>query len=80
MTFLFAVDSYVARDLGGGDPERMAPPNFATYVQELFAGSAVQVEVISNRKIFEQEYPLFAAVDRAANCKQFVWLKTHSCS
>lgn len=58
---------FVTRDLGGGDPERMAPPNFATYVQELFAGSAVSVDVISNRKIFEKEYPLFAAVDRAAN-------------
>lgn len=58
---------YVARDLGGGDPERMAPPKFATYVQEIFANTPVKVEVISNRQVFEKEYPLFAAVDRAAS-------------
>jgi leucyl aminopeptidase len=57
---------YVARDLGGGDPERMAPPQFASYVKELFANSPVKVDVISDRKVFEKEYPLFAAVDRAA--------------
>lgn len=57
---------YIARDLGGGDPERMSPPNFANYVQELFANTVVKVEVISSRKVFEKEYPLFAAVDRAA--------------
>lgn len=56
----------VARDLGGGDPERMAPPNFAKYVEETFAGTCIKVETISDRKVFEKEYPLFAAVDRAA--------------
>jgi leucyl aminopeptidase len=57
----------VARDLGGGDPEIMAPPAFADYVVKTFAGTSIGVDVISDRKVFEKEYPLFAAVDRAAS-------------
>jgi leucyl aminopeptidase len=30
----------VGRDIGGGDPERMAPPRVAEYVQELFSKSS----------------------------------------
>jgi leucyl aminopeptidase len=30
----------VGRDIGGGDPERMAPPRVAEYVQELFNKSS----------------------------------------
>ncbi len=30
----------VGRDIGGGDPERMAPPRVAEYVQELFPKSS----------------------------------------
>jgi len=30
----------VGRDIGGGDPERMAPPRVAEYVQELFHKSS----------------------------------------
>jgi len=56
----------VARDLGGSDPERMAPPKFAEYVQKLFAHSHVKVEVISDKKKFEKDFPCFAAVNRAA--------------
>jgi leucyl aminopeptidase len=58
---------YVARDIGGGDPERMAPPRVAEYIEDLFKDTAVSVEVIEDRKVFEKEYPLFAAVDRAAS-------------
>ncbi|KAG0409812.1 hypothetical protein HPB47_013070 [Ixodes persulcatus] len=56
----------VCRDIGGSDPERMSPPEVASYVQKVFEGSPVQVEVISNEKLLEQEYPLLAAVNRAA--------------
>jgi len=35
----------VGRDIGGGDPERMAPPRVAEYVQELFnKSSGVKVQ------------------------------------
>ena len=34
----------VGRDIGGGDPERMAPPSVADYVQELFKSSSVKVK------------------------------------
>jgi len=56
-----------ARDIGGSDPERMAPPRVEEYVRELFDGSSIQVEVISDISILEKEYPLFAAVNRCAN-------------
>jgi leucyl aminopeptidase len=58
---------FIGRDIGGGDPERMAPPMVAEYVQKAFQGTAVKVEVIKDRAVFEKEYPLFAAVDRAAS-------------
>lgn len=32
------------RDIGGSDPERMAAPRVAEYVEELFRNSPVQVE------------------------------------
>lgn len=38
----------VGRDVGGGDPERMAPPRVAEYVQELFKSSCVTV----NNQVF----------------------------
>ena len=37
----------VGRDIGGGDPERMAPPRVAEYVQELFSKSS-GVKVMMN--------------------------------
>ncbi|XP_077456503.1 putative aminopeptidase W07G4.4 [Stigmatopora argus] len=55
------------RDVGGSDPERMAAPRAADYVVELFKNSAVQVEVISDAKLLEREYPCLAAVNRCAN-------------
>nr|CAD7260532.1 unnamed protein product [Timema shepardi] len=57
---------YVARDIGGGDPERMAPPRVEEYVKEIFAGSLIKIEVISDPNKLDKEYPLFSAVDRAA--------------
>ncbi|KAM8760239.1 putative aminopeptidase W07G4.4 [Acanthopagrus schlegelii] len=55
------------RDIGGSDPERMAAPRVAEYVQELFKDSPVQVEVVSDVKVLEKEYPCLAAVNRCAN-------------
>ncbi|KAE8291886.1 putative aminopeptidase W07G4.4 [Larimichthys crocea] len=55
------------RDIGGSDPERMAAPRVADYVVELFKDSPVQVEVVSDVKVLEKEYPCLAAVNRCAN-------------
>ncbi|XP_044231811.1 putative aminopeptidase W07G4.4 [Thunnus albacares] len=55
------------RDIGGSDPERMAAPRVADYVQELFKDSPVKVEVLSDVRILEKEYPCLAAVNRCAN-------------
>ena len=35
----------VARDIGGSDPERMAPPRVEEYVREVFKGSNISVKV-----------------------------------
>lgn len=56
---------FVARDIGVGDPERMAPPRVEEYVTKLFTG--LKVTVISDINTIGKEYPLFAAVNRAAN-------------
>ena len=58
------------RDIGGSDPERMAAPRVEEYVRELFQGSSISVEVVSDIKTIEKEYPLFAAVNRCANGKE----------
>lgn len=47
----------VARDIGGSDPERMAAPKVAEYVQALFKDSSVKVEIISDTKTIEKEFP-----------------------
>ncbi|XP_065350512.1 putative aminopeptidase W07G4.4 [Cloeon dipterum] len=59
---------FIARDLGGGDPERMAPPKFAQHLVSLFEGSKnVKISVNSDQKDLEKKYPLFGAVNRAAS-------------
>lgn len=59
---------FVARDIGGGDPERMSPPNVANYVQKLFNDSkTIKMTVIDDPARFKKEYPLFEAVNRAAS-------------
>ena len=60
-------NSWVARDVGGSDPERMSPIKVEEYIQDVFAGSSIQVKVISDLPTIEKEFPLFAAVNRAAN-------------
>lgn len=47
----------------------MAAPNVEKYVEELFRGSSVKMEVISDLPTLEKEYPLFAAVNRCASRK-----------
>jgi len=61
---------FVARDIGGSDPERMAPPNVVQYIQDVFEKTDVKVDVISDPTVLGQDYPLFAAVDRAARSVQ----------
>lgn len=58
----------VARDIGGGDPERMAAPRIEEYIRHVFEVnfSGIEVDVISDPAVFAAEYPLFAAVNRAA--------------
>nr|XP_015197444.1 PREDICTED: putative aminopeptidase W07G4.4 [Lepisosteus oculatus] len=57
----------VCRDIGGSDPERMAAPRVAQYVQDLFKGTEVKVSVISHIGELQKEYPCLAAVNRCAN-------------
>ncbi|XP_070502807.1 putative aminopeptidase W07G4.4 [Chironomus tepperi] len=57
---------YICRDIGGGDPERMSPPNVAAYVEKAFTSGKISINIISDQDLFVKEYPLFAAVNRAA--------------
>ncbi|KYM94413.1 Putative aminopeptidase W07G4.4 [Cyphomyrmex costatus] len=58
---------YSCVKLGGADPERMAPSRVEEYLAELFCGSNVTMQVISDQDTLLQEYPLFACVNRAAS-------------
>jgi len=60
----------VARDIGGSDPERMVPPNVEQYIRDVFENTDIKVDVVSDPTVLGQEYPLFAAVDRAASSIQ----------
>lgn len=67
--YIFCLHRFVARDIGGGDPERMAPPNVEKYIRDLFEDKNIKLDVISDEKSLLKEYPLFAAVNRAASGK-----------
>lgn len=56
---------FVARDIGVGDPERMCPTNVEEYIKKIFP--SLKMDVISDVNVLIKEYPLFAAVNRAAN-------------
>lgn len=56
---------FISRDIGGGDPERMAPPAVADYVVKAFTSGVIKVEVISDQDRIEKDFPLFGAVNRA---------------
>lgn len=55
-----------ARDLCGTEPERMAPPGFADYCENLFANTQIQCNVIKDPATIALEYPLLYAVARAS--------------
>lgn len=71
MTSSISTRRIAGRDIGGSDPERMAAPNVEKYVEELFRGSSVRMEVVSDLATLEKEYPLFAAVNRCASRNGF---------
>ncbi|CAB0015451.1 unnamed protein product [Nesidiocoris tenuis] len=57
----------LARDIGGPDPERMTPKNVETAVRAAFPPeSGIKLEVITDEATLSKEYPLYAAVNRAA--------------
>ncbi len=56
----------LARDLCGTEPERMAPPKFAAYVQQAFKNLPVKVAVQKDPRKLLREYPLLMAVARAS--------------
>uniref|UniRef100_A0A2A4K372 CCHC-type domain-containing protein n=3 Tax=Heliothis virescens TaxID=7102 RepID=A0A2A4K372_HELVI len=58
----------LARDIAGGDPERMTPVNIVNYVKSSFSGdSNILIKVIDDSNTILEEYPLLAAVSRAAS-------------
>lgn len=57
----------VCRDIGGSDPERMAPPKVEEYVRQIFKGTNISIEVEKGQPHLEQQYPCMAAVNRAAS-------------
>jgi len=56
----------LTRDLGGTDPERMAPPRFAQAVKSAFEDTDVTVKVVRETEPLEREYPLLISVARAS--------------
>lgn len=68
VTILSALESgrIVYRDIGGSDPERMAAPAVAEYVQNIFKDTCIKVDIISDLSNLEKEFPLLVAVNRAA--------------
>ncbi|XP_012938616.1 putative aminopeptidase W07G4.4 [Aplysia californica] len=56
----------VARDICGADPERMAPPKVEEYLSQVFADTGVSMYSTSNQEDIQREFPLVAAVSRAA--------------
>ncbi|KAG5670519.1 hypothetical protein PVAND_000777 [Polypedilum vanderplanki] len=56
----------IAKDIGGGDPEFMAPPKVQKYIEREFTSGVIKIEVISDQDRLEKEFPLFGAVNRAS--------------
>lgn len=56
----------VARDIGGGDPERMTAAAVLSYVTDAFVNSSIKMQSILDPAIFVKDYPLFGAVNRCA--------------
>lgn len=56
----------IARDIHGGDPERMSAPKVVEYVIEQLKDTCIKISVENNAEVFERSYPLLAAVNRCA--------------
>ncbi len=56
----------LARDLGGTEPERMAPPRFAQALKAAFENTDVKIHVVRDRHRLLKEYPLLMSVARAS--------------
>ena len=67
------------RDIGGSDPERMAAPRVAEFVQECLKGTCIKVDVVSDLPTLEKNYPLLAAVNRCAHGMSAYHKKHNSC-
>ncbi|KAI8918015.1 hypothetical protein BC831DRAFT_553991 [Entophlyctis helioformis] len=64
----------IARDVGGADPERMAPLRCAEYIQQAFAGvDNVSVTVVTDLATIKKEYPLLDAVARCSLAVKAHW-------
>ncbi|VDP18433.1 unnamed protein product [Onchocerca flexuosa] len=57
----------VCRDIGDSDPQRMSPSNVAEYITNAFNGTNITTHITSDVTEIEREFPLMAAVNRAAN-------------
>eukprot|EP00047_Mylnosiga_fluctuans_P003066 m.227296 g.227296 ORF g.227296 m.227296 type:complete len:609 (+) comp11567_c0_seq1:63-1889(+) len=55
-----------ARDICGSDPERMAAPRVAAYIQDLFVQAPVTVKIEEDPVLLGREYPLLSAVARCS--------------
>lgn len=58
----------------------MAPPKVASYVENVFAKTNIKVSIVSDLSVFEKDFPLFAAVNRAASsvsrhCGRIIYLE-----
>lgn len=56
----------VCRDIGGSDPERMSTLNVVSYVESIFNGSSVRVEIVSDPDVIKREFPCLSMVDRGS--------------
>jgi leucyl aminopeptidase len=57
----------LAKDIGGADPERMAPIKCANYILDAFRfHDEISVSVFSDPRVLKTEYPLLDAVARAS--------------
>lgn len=56
----------VARDIGGTEPERMAPARMAEYCAEHVVGDRMAMEVVDSQDELLAHYPLLSAVARAS--------------
>ena len=68
-SWVYAVNAgkCLAKDIGGSDPERMAPLKCASYILDAFRSDEnVNVTIMTDRKQLQQEYPLLDAVARAS--------------